>query len=249
MSRRRTTEQDARNQRAAKKILVFGCLPVLALVVLLIIVGSALDNGDDEKTDAEPPAYTVVNQDDSGNKRQVVVEVDSTEDLKAVFDAVTKSLSDEAGYSIQINCSTGGTESVDNRLANGQYAVGRMGAVTTGLDEGGTEFSTNDDRTCPNTQPSPDHSAAQKHAGIPEEPTGTDREELLRALAAANPDIVKYEDKAIDAARNQCSAINGNAERQDWSASQRFTYRDVTTTEAQGKQINEALKGIGFCNV
>jgi hypothetical protein len=57
MSRRRTTEQDARNQRAAKKILVFGCLPVLALVVLLIIVGSALDNGDDKsdtKAEATP---------------------------------------------------------------------------------------------------------------------------------------------------------------------------------------------------
>ncbi|CAM5474450.1 MULTISPECIES: hypothetical protein [Streptomyces] len=32
-----------------------------------------------------------------------------------------------------------------------------------------------------------------------------------------------------------------------WAASQRFTYEDVTTTEAQGKQINEALKGLGFC--
>ncbi|MDN0197013.1 hypothetical protein [Streptomyces sp. S.PNR 29] len=88
---------------------------------------------------------------------------------------------------------------------------------------------------------------AAKSPGIPPEPTGADRVMLLRALAAANPDVVKYEDKAIDAARNQCSAINGGAQRLDWSASQRFTYEDVTTTEAQGKQINQALKGLGFC--
>lgn len=91
--------------------------------------------------------------------------------------------------------------------------------------------------------------AAAKAAGIPPKPTGADRAELLRALAAANPDIVKHEDKAIDGARNQCSAINGGANKLDWLASQRFTYKDVTTTEAQGKQINDALKGLGFCKV
>jgi hypothetical protein len=90
---------------------------------------------------------------------------------------------------------------------------------------------------------------AAKAAGIPPKPTGAERAQLLRALAAANPDTVRYEDKAIDAARNQCSAINGGGQKLDWSASQRFTYKDVTTTEAQGKQINEALKGLGFCKV
>jgi hypothetical protein len=99
------------------------------------------------------------------------------------------------------------------------------------------------------SEPSVDVSAAAKAAGIPPEPTGAKRAELLRALGAANPGIVKYEDKAIDAARNQCSTINGGSTKADWSASQRFTYRDVTTTEAQGKQINEALKGLGFCKV
>jgi hypothetical protein len=98
-------------------------------------------------------------------------------------------------------------------------------------------------------QPSADVSEAVKAAGIPPEPTGAERAQLLRALAAANPDIVKYEEKAIDAARNQCSAINGNSPRADWTAAQRFTYKDVTTTEAQGKQINEALKGLDFCKV
>lgn len=97
--------------------------------------------------------------------------------------------------------------------------------------------------------PDPGYSEAMKAAGIPPEPTGTDRTALLNALATVNPDIVKYEGKAIDAARNQCSAINKGSQRLDWAASQRFTYKDVTTTEAQGKEINQALKDTGFCKV
>ncbi|MFE4702925.1 hypothetical protein ACFRIC_38205 [Streptomyces sp. NPDC056738] len=99
----------------------------------------------------------------------------------------------------------------------------------------------------PGSEPSADVSAAEKAAGIPPVPTGVKRAQLLRALGAANPGIVKYEDKAIDAARNQCMAINGGGRKLDRTASQRFTYKDVTTTETQGKQINDALKGLGFC--
>ncbi|MER5514321.1 hypothetical protein [Streptomyces sp. NPDC002763] len=102
-------------------------------------------------------------------------------------------------------------------------------------------------KTSARSKPSADISAAEKTTGIPPEPTPVMRAELLRALAAANPGIVRYEDKAIDAARNQCSALD--SDKADWAASQRFTYKDVTTTEAQGKQINEALKGLNFCKV
>jgi hypothetical protein len=134
---------------AAKKVFKFGCLPALGLVALLIILGSALDGGDGGTEDAKPPKYNVVEQDDTGNKRNVVVEVDTTANLRKVFDTVADNLSDEAGYYIMINCSTGGTKDVDNRLANGQKAIGRLGAATTGLEPGGTEFSTNEERSCP----------------------------------------------------------------------------------------------------
>lgn len=108
--------------------------------------------------------------------------------------------------------------------------------------------STSSTPSTPST-PSTDQSSAAQAAGIPPEPIGAVRVRLLRALAAANPDIVRYEDKAVDAARNQCGAINGGAQRLDRSASQRFTYKDVTTTETQGKQINQALEDLGFCEV
>lgn len=113
--------------------------------------------------------------------------------------------------------------------------------------EKGTSSPGKAGKAAPSATPSTGPSAAGKAAGIPPEPTTAQRAELLRALAAANPDIVKYEDRAIDAARNQCGAINGGAQNLDRSAAQRFTYKDVTTTEKQGKQINEALKGLGFC--
>ncbi|MER6956023.1 hypothetical protein [Streptomyces sp. NPDC000618] len=97
--------------------------------------------------------------------------------------------------------------------------------------------------------PDPAYSDAMKAAGIPPEPTGAARTKLLGALAAVNPDIVRYEGKAIDAARNQCHSINDGGQNLDRSAAVRFTYKDVTTTEAQGKQLNDALKASGFCKV
>lgn len=102
-----------------------------------------------DKAAGPKPAYKVTKQDTEGNKRTVEVEVDTTKDLKAVFDDVVRGLKDEAGYYVMINCSTGGTDKADNRLANGQYANGSMGAATTGLDDGITEFDTNDGATCP----------------------------------------------------------------------------------------------------
>jgi ABC-type oligopeptide transport system substrate-binding subunit len=119
-----------------------------ALLAAAALTLTACSSSSDE--DSTPaPAYKVVQQDNSGNQRQVTVEVDTTKDLRAVFDDVTDSLTDEAGYFISINCSSGGTGTSDNRLANGKYAVGNIGAAATGLDEGGSEFSTNKGRSCP----------------------------------------------------------------------------------------------------
>ncbi|WP_425839717.1 hypothetical protein [Streptomyces fractus] len=136
-------------------------------------------------------------------------------------------------------------------------AVGILAAAALALT-GCTADNTNEGKAKSSATPvSPQPSVAKVEEGkpageplvIPPEPTGAKRATLLRALAAANPAVVKYEDKAIDAARNQCGAFGEGVKRPDRLASQRFTYKDVTTTEAQGKQINEALKGLGFCKV
>ncbi|MEU6441361.1 hypothetical protein [Streptomyces sp. NPDC047046] len=118
---------------------------VAALAVTLTACG-----GDDGDQDAKPaPEYKVVHQDKTGNQRTVTVEVESTKDTRAVFDAVAKTLDADAGYFVEINCSTGGTAGADNRLGNGKKAVGRIGAATTGLNNGATEYTANKGRTCP----------------------------------------------------------------------------------------------------
>lgn len=123
-----------------------------ALIAAGLLATLTACGGDtDNKPSTPPPAYTVTKQDTEGNKRTIEVQVDTTKDLKAVFDDVVSGLKDEAGYYVMLNCSTGGTAKADNRLANGQYANGSMGAATTGLDEGTTEFDTNDGATCPAT--------------------------------------------------------------------------------------------------
>ncbi|MGW1440297.1 hypothetical protein ACWD7M_34255 [Streptomyces griseus] len=116
---------------------------------LLLTLAACGTEPEPDKTAGPKPAYKVTKQDTEGNKRNVEVEVDTTKDLRAVFDDVVRGLKDEAGYYVMINCSSGGTAAADNRLANGQYANGSMGAATTGLDDGTTEFDTNDGATCP----------------------------------------------------------------------------------------------------
>ncbi|MEU4171006.1 hypothetical protein AB0F46_29515 [Streptomyces sp. NPDC026665] len=125
------------------RILRLGAIAAVAALGLAACSGST----DDSKADAPP--YKIVKQDSSGNSREVTVEVKADKNLRAVFDAVTGSLTEEAGYWVSINCSTGATKSVDNRLANGRFAIGSMGEAATGLKDKGSEFSTNKGSSCP----------------------------------------------------------------------------------------------------
>ncbi|MEU9316830.1 hypothetical protein [Streptomyces sp. NPDC048295] len=97
------------------------------------------------------------------------------------------------------------------------------------------------------TKPAPketavDHSAAEKAAGIPPAPTGNDRDAYLDAIAAVDPQIIVDEQKAIDAGRNQCSSLAGGGAKVDWLAAQRFGNDGRPLTDAQGKQLNAALR-------
>lgn len=114
--------------------------------------------------------------------------------------------------------------------------------------------SSSDDGTDdPPTSKSPmsqeDRDEALADAGIPPVPNGATRTALLDVLRSIDPAIVEDEDKAVDAARNQCSAINGGSSKADWTAAQRFSYDGNEVSEADGKLINEALKALKFCDV
>ncbi|MDK1471871.1 hypothetical protein QNO07_00255 [Streptomyces sp. 549] len=124
-------------------------LVVATAVATLALTACSTETSTDAKGDTSAPEYTTVQHDDSGNQRTVIVEVDSTNRLRPVFDHVAEGLTEEAGYYIMINCSTGGTDTVDNRLANGLKAIGPIGAATTGLDEGATEYTADPANNCP----------------------------------------------------------------------------------------------------
>ncbi|MEU3712919.1 hypothetical protein [Streptomyces catenulae] len=53
--------------------------------------------------------------------------------------------------------------------------------------------------------------------------------------------MVADKEKAVDNSRNQCSAINGKADKVDWSAQQRFGTSSHEVSTAEAKQINTAL--------
>ncbi|RMB83661.1 hypothetical protein [Streptomyces shenzhenensis] len=120
-----------------------------ALTLAAALTACSSSDSTSSKPAADAPPYKITRQDKSGNQRQVTVEVTSTKDLRAVFDDVTAKLTDDAGWFVEINCSTGGTAGADNRLANGKKAVGNIGAASTGLDDGKTEYEANEGRSCP----------------------------------------------------------------------------------------------------
>lgn len=82
-------------------------------------------------------------------------------------------------------------------------------------------------------------------AGIPAKPTGKARTDLLAALRNVNRALAADPDKAIDNARNQCSAINGKSPKVDDVAQARFTSSTHTVSPAEAKQINAAIGS--FC--
>lgn len=122
-------------------------LTAIAALTLTTACGNSGAAGVDSKP--KPPAHEIVERDDRGNTSYITIEVDTTKNLKAVFDAVAAQYTNEGGYFIYINCSTGNTETFENRLAVGKKAVGSIGSATTGLEDGSTNFEKLADRTCP----------------------------------------------------------------------------------------------------
>jgi hypothetical protein len=136
-------------KRRRGRILAAVLVPIGALFAIAVIVSASSDDDTKPAAAKTTPAYKVVDRKTKGHTRQITIEVNSTKDLRAVFDDSLKGLDENAGYTILINCSTGGTASVDNRLANGTYAVGNYGRATTGLDDGESKFEPVEGRHCP----------------------------------------------------------------------------------------------------
>ncbi|MFJ6434621.1 hypothetical protein [Streptomyces sp. NPDC091416] len=89
---------------------------------------------------------------------------------------------------------------------------------------------------------SADDSGAAKDTSLPAEPTGAERDAVLAAVRDVNANLTHDEDKAIDAARNQCAALDGGAADTDHTAAQRFSYDGITLTDDDGSHINIGLR-------
>ncbi|MGW0939873.1 hypothetical protein [Streptomyces sp. NPDC002666] len=87
-----------------------------------------------------------------------------------------------------------------------------------------------------------DDSGAGKETVLPAEPTGAERDAVLAAVRDVNGNLTQDEDKAIDAARNQCAALDGGAANTDHTAAQRFSYDGITLTDDDGSHINIGLR-------
>ncbi|MFE0762608.1 DUF732 domain-containing protein [Streptomyces smyrnaeus] len=129
------------------------------------------------------------------------------------------------------------------------WIVGGLAVVVVAVamaTSSGSTNATRDSKPSPSTTPKVDKSHradAEKAAGIPPKPTGADRAAYLRAIAAVDPALTAEPEKAIDAGRNQCSALDGGASRVDYLAAQRFGNDAHPLTDAQGAELNKALRG------
>ncbi|WP_326597763.1 hypothetical protein [Streptomyces sp. NBC_01803] len=123
-------------------------LALAAAALAALATGCSSSDSDDTEANQDV-AYTVTGDDNRGAQTYLDVEVETADDLEAVFDAVIADLDEDGGYFVDINCSTGATEAADNRLANGRYARGDSGAAATGLPAGESEFEPVAAATCP----------------------------------------------------------------------------------------------------
>lgn len=84
--------------------------------------------------------------------------------------------------------------------------------------------------------------SASEGSGLPPEPSGAARDAVLAVVRDVHGGLVRDEDKAIDAARNQCSTLDGGGKDADHSAAQRFSYDGVKLTDDDGKHLNYGLR-------
>lgn len=125
-----------RTARAA----IITAVTIIAAVVAAVAIAVTLDSPDE----VTPDNGTVARHDTEGNQRRIVVEVETDDNLDAVFNDIIDDLTDDAGYYISINCSAS-----NNRLANGRYALGGIGQAATGLGDGESTFDRIEGATCP----------------------------------------------------------------------------------------------------
>ncbi|WP_393059351.1 hypothetical protein [Streptomyces sp. LN549] len=115
-------------------------------------------------------------------------------------------------------------------------------AVVGCSSDSDSEADTTTRSSAPEASSHADDGGSAKDTGLPPEPTGAERDAVLAAVMDVNSNLTHDEDKAIDAARNQCAALDGGATNADRTAAQRFSYDGITLTDDDGSHINIGLR-------
>lgn len=96
-------------------------------------------------TTAPDPVREVTHTITEQDRNSVAVTIDATDmpALQYVFNNVQSKIAREenrGGWFVSFNCSTGVGQGFDNRIANGKFALGKLGRAQTGLAIGETEL-------------------------------------------------------------------------------------------------------------
>ncbi|MFC8236361.1 DUF732 domain-containing protein [Streptomyces sp. NPDC056663] len=87
-----------------------------------------------------------------------------------------------------------------------------------------------------------DSGGAKKTPACHPSPSAPSATPFSRPSWTSTATSIHDEDKAINAARNQCAALDGGATNPDHSAAQPFSYDGVTLTDDDGSHINFGLR-------
>ncbi|WP_223874414.1 hypothetical protein [Salinispora mooreana] len=186
------------------------------------LIGGLLFSDDTELENL--PAYTVVDQEGG----HITVEVDqvlTADQVEAIGADLRSKQTRETGYIVTVNCSTGGSATVDNRLANVRFGIGTLGRARTGLDDGQIDAQLNQDRTCPASAP-----PAVNATGLPM-PDKESWDAYIAALKEIDPAIVGTKDERalISRGRSQCDSVKNRPDDHSGlveSTNRRFTAPD-----------------------
>ncbi|MET7497586.1 DUF732 domain-containing protein [Streptomyces sp900116325] len=128
------------------------------------------------------------------------------------------------------------------RIRTTSVAIPAVTVVGCSSDKGSNSKVDTIKSTAPEASSAADASGSAKNAGMPPKPTGAERDAVLATILDVNSNLIHDEDKAINAARNQCAALDGGATNPDHTAAQRFSYDGVTLTDDDGSHINFGLR-------
>jgi hypothetical protein len=87
-----------------------------------------------------------------------------------------------------------------------------------------------------------DSPAPEASGALPPEPTGAARADVMAVVLDVNVGLFKDEEKAIDAARKQCAALDSGVADPDHSAAELFSYNGITPTDEDGSHLNHGLR-------